>query len=206
MIPLSPFLFAMKWWDQMPWSSFYESWVLCQLFHSPLSPSSRGSLVPLHFPIRVVSSAYLRLLIFLLAMLVQVCDSFSSIFHMMYTEYKLNKQGDNIQPCHTPFPILNQSVFPYPVLTVVSWLAYRFHRRQVRWSGIPISKNFPQFVVIHTVKSLSLVNETEANVFLEILCFLYGPTNVCSFISGSSAPFETQAVHLKVPGSCIAEA
>ena len=37
---------AMKWWDQMPWSSFFESWVLSQLFHSPLSPSSRGSLVP----------------------------------------------------------------------------------------------------------------------------------------------------------------
>ena len=41
-------LFAMKWWDQMPWSSFFE-WVLSQLFHSPLSISSRGSLVPLSF-------------------------------------------------------------------------------------------------------------------------------------------------------------
>ena len=67
-------------------------------------------------------------------------------------------------------------------------------------------KNFPQFVVIHTVKNFSLVNETEADIFLEILCFLYGPTNVCSLISGSSAPFETQAVHLKVLGSCFAEA
>ena len=42
-------LFAMKWWDQMPWSSFSECWVLSQLFHSPLSLSSRGSLVLLHF-------------------------------------------------------------------------------------------------------------------------------------------------------------
>ena len=33
----------------MPWSSFFECWVLSQLFHSPLSPSLRGSLVPLHF-------------------------------------------------------------------------------------------------------------------------------------------------------------
>ena len=40
---------SMKWWDWMPWSSFFESWVLSQLFHSPLSPSSRGSLVSLHF-------------------------------------------------------------------------------------------------------------------------------------------------------------
>ena len=36
------------------------------------------------------------------------------------------------------FPNLNQSVVPRPVLTVASWLAYRFLRRQVRWSGIPI--------------------------------------------------------------------
>ena len=39
-------------------------------------------------------------------------------FHMMYSAYKLNKQGDNIQPSHTPFPILNQSVIPRLVLTV----------------------------------------------------------------------------------------
>ena len=44
-----PLLFAMKWWDQMPWSSVFECWVLSQLFHSSFSPSSRGSLVPLHF-------------------------------------------------------------------------------------------------------------------------------------------------------------
>ena len=52
--------------------------------------------------------------------------------------YKLNKQGDNIQPWCTPFPILNQSVVPCAVLTVASWPPYRFLRRQVRWSGIPI--------------------------------------------------------------------
>ena len=40
---LFPHLFAMKWWDQMPWSSFSECWVLSLLFHSPLSLSSRGS-------------------------------------------------------------------------------------------------------------------------------------------------------------------
>ena len=51
--------------------------------------------------IRVVSSAYLRLLIFLLAILIPACDSSSLAFHMMYSTYKLNKQGDNIQPWHT---------------------------------------------------------------------------------------------------------
>ena len=88
--------------------------------------------------IRVVSSAYLRLLVFLLAILISPCASSSLAFHMMYSAYKLNKQGDNIQPWHTPFPIWIQSVVPCPVLTVASWPAYRFLKRQVRWSGIPI--------------------------------------------------------------------
>ena len=133
-------------------------------------------------PIRVVSSVYLRLLIFLLENLIPACDSSSLAFHMMYSAwwwwwfshwvvssscdpmdcslpgssvhrilqarmewvaisfsrgssqprnwtcvsciagrffttwtrreapYKLNKQNDSVQPCHTPFPILNQSV------------------------------------------------------------------------------------------------
>ena len=89
--------------------------------------------------IRVVSSAYLRLLILLLAILIPVCASSSPVLLMMYSAYKLNKQGDNIQPWRSPFPVWNQSVVPCPVLTVASWLAYRFLKRQVRWSGIPIS-------------------------------------------------------------------
>ena len=89
--------------------------------------------------IRVVSCAYLRLLIFLLAILIPACASSSLAFHMMYSAYKLNKQSDNIQPWHTPFPVWNQSIVPCLVLTVASWSAYRFLRRQVRWSGIPIS-------------------------------------------------------------------
>ena len=48
--------------------------------------------------IRVVSSAYLRLLIFLLAILIPASNSPSPAFHMMYSAYKLNKQGDSIQP------------------------------------------------------------------------------------------------------------
>ena len=71
--------------------------------------------------IRVVSSAYLRLLICHSAILIPACASSSPIFRMVYSTYNLNKQGDNIQPCHTPFLIWNQSVVPYPVLTVASW-------------------------------------------------------------------------------------
>ena len=62
-----------------------------------------------------------------------------------------------------------------------------FRRRQVRWSGIFVSKNFLHFVVIHTVKDFSVVNEAEVDVFLEFSCFLYDPTDVGNLISGSSA-------------------
>ena len=78
--------------------------------------------------VRVVSSAYLRLLIFLWnqAILIPAYASYSPVFLMMYPAYKLNKQGDNIQPWRTPFPIWNQSVVLCSVLTVASWPAYRF--------------------------------------------------------------------------------
>ena len=59
--------------------------------------------------IRVVSSAYLRLLIFLPAILIPACASSSPAFLRMYSACKLNKQGDNIQPWRTPFPIWNQA-------------------------------------------------------------------------------------------------
>ena len=88
---------------------------------------------------RVLLSAYLRLLIFLLPILIPACASSSPAFLMMYSAYKLNKQGDNIQPWCTPFPIWNQTVVPCPVLTIASWPAHRFLRQQVRWSGIPIT-------------------------------------------------------------------
>ena len=47
-------------------------------------------------------------------------------------------------------------------------------------------KNFPQFVVIHTVKDLSVVNEAEVVDFLELSCFFYDPADVGNLISGSS--------------------
>ena len=70
--------------------------------------------------IMVVSSAYLRLLIFLPSILIPACASSSPAFLMMYSAYKLNKQGDNIQPWRTPFPIWNQSVVPCLGLTFAS--------------------------------------------------------------------------------------
>ena len=64
-----------------------------------------------------------------------------------------------------------------------------FLKRQVRWSGIHshLFQNSPQFLVIHTVKGFGIVNKAEADVFLELSCFLDDPTNVGNLINGSSA-------------------
>ena len=137
--------------------------------------------------IRVVSPAYLRLLIFLLAISIPACASSSLEFHMMYCACKLNKQSDNIQPWCTPFPIWSQSIVPCPVLNFASWPACRFLRRQVRWSGITISFRIFQFVVIHTVKGFGLVNKAKVDVFLELSCFFTYPTDLGNLICGSSA-------------------
>ena len=58
---------------------------------------------------------------------------------------------------------------------------------QVRWSGIPISLRISQFVVIHTVKGFSIVNEAEINVILEFSFFLYDPTSIVNLIAAFSA-------------------
>ena len=161
----------MKRWDWMPWSSLFECWVLNQLFTLPfhfhqeaLSSSSLSA-------IWVVPSAYQSSLIFYWQSWPQLVLHPTQRFSWS-TLHMLNEQGDNIQPWCTPFLIWNQSVVPCPVLTVACWPAYRFLRRKVRCSGIPISlKNFPQFVVIHTVKGFGVVNKAEEDVFLELSCF-----------------------------------
>ena len=124
----------------------------------------------------VVLSAYLRLLIFFLTILIPACTSSGLVFCMIFSAYNWNKQGNpvpwrskrlptpvlwprelhglyspwgcknnclfnlyaEVQPWCTPFPIWNQSVAQCQVLTVASWPAFRFLRRQIRWSGIPV--------------------------------------------------------------------
>ena len=129
--PLFPHLFPMKWWDRIPWSPFSECWALSQLFHSLLSLSSRGYLfftfchkggVICITEIIDISPRNLDS---------SLCFIQPSISHDAFC-IKLNKQGDNIQPWHTPFPIWNQSTVPCPVLTVSSWPAYRFLRRKTQ--------------------------------------------------------------------------
>ena len=83
--------------DQMPWSSFFECWILSQIFHFSSFTFIERLFSPfLLSSIRVVSSAYLQLLIFLLAILIPACASCSLTVLMMYSACKLNKQGDNI--------------------------------------------------------------------------------------------------------------
>ena len=92
--------------------------------------------------IRVVSSAYLRLL-FLLEVLIQLV--IHPAWHSAWcTPQKMvSKQDDNIQPWYTLFSILIQFVVPYLVLIIIFWPACSFPRRQIRWSVIHISsRNF----------------------------------------------------------------
>ena len=177
----------MKLWDWMPWYLFF--WMLS--FKPAFSLSSftfikRPFSYSLLSAIRVVSYAYLKLFIFL-PILIPACASFSPAFRMMYSAWKLNKQGDNIQPWPTPFPILNQSIVPCLVLIVASDLHTGFTEAgKVVWYS-HLFKNFPQFVVIYIVKGFSIVNEAKVDVFLEFSCFFCDPANVDNLISGSSA-------------------
>ena len=57
-------------------------------------------------------------------------------------------------------------------------------------------QNFPQFIVIHTVKGFDIVNKAEIDVFLELSCFFHDPADVGNLISGSSA-FSKPAEHLE---------
>ena len=65
-------------------------------------------------------------------------------------------------------------------------------------------KNFPQLVVIHTVKGFGIVNKAEVDVFLELSCFIYDTMDVGNLISGSSA-FSKSIVNMEILGSCTVE-
>ena len=115
-----------------------------------------------------MSSEYLKLMVFLPAILIPTCASSSLAFCVMYSAYKLNKQDENIQPWHTPFLIWNQSMVACPILTVAFWSAYRFLRRQVRWCGIPISlRTRDQIANIHWI--IKKAREFQKNISF---CFI----------------------------------
>ena len=68
-------------------------------------------------------------------------------------------------------------------------------------------ENFPQFVVIHTIKGFGIVNKAEIDVFLELCCFFIDPADVGNLISGSSAfPKTSLNIYLEVHSSRTVEA
>src|SRR5574341_1241651 len=91
---------------------------------------------------------------------------------------------------------------PKPLAVWITINCGKFFKRQVRWSGIPISFRIFQFIVIHIVKGFGLVNKAEIDVFLELSCFFHDPADVGNFIFGSSAFSKTSlniwkfAVHI----------
>ena len=126
-------------------------------------------------------------MIFIPAILILACVSSSPVFLILYSAYKLNKQGDKRQPWCTPFLIWNQSVVPCLVLTIASTcIQISQEAGKVVWYSY-LFQNFPQFVLIHTVKGFGIINNAEVDVFLEFCCFLDDPTDVGNLISGSSA-------------------
>ena len=121
-------------------------------FHQGLFSSSLSA-------IRVVLSTYLRLLIFLLAILIPACASSSLAFCMTYSAYKLNKQGDNIQPGYTPFPIWNQSLFHVQFQLLFPDLHTDFSGSRSGDLLFPSLKEFSTVYCIHTVKGFGIVNK-----------------------------------------------
>ena len=125
--------------------------------------------------ISVVSYAYLKLLIFLPTILIPACASSSPAFFMMYSAYKLNKQGDNIKPYRcTPFPIWNQSVVPCPVLTVASWLTYWFLRRQADGLIFPSLLRIFHSLLWSTQSKTLASQYSRSRCFLELFCTYQG--------------------------------
>ena len=114
-------------------------------------------------------------------------------FHMMYSAYKLNKQSDNIQPWCIPFPILNQSIDPGPVLAVAFWPECRFLKEagQVIWYS-HLFKDVPQFVAasqcLYHFASPPVMNENSCCfTFLSTLGIVivlnFGHSNRCVVVS-----------------------
>ena len=82
-----------------------------------------------------------------------------------------------MQPWHTPFPILNQSIIPCSNCCFLMHTQVSPETGRVVWY-FHLFKNFPQFVVICTVKDFSIVNEAKVDIFLELSCFFHDPADV----------------------------
>ena len=103
---------------------------------------------------------------------------------MMYSAYKLNKQGDYIQPCCS-FRNLEPVCcsMSSSICCLLTCIQISQEAGQVVWYS-HLFKNFPEFVVNHTVKGFGMVNKAKVDVFLVLSCFFDDPADL---ISGSSA-------------------
>ena len=125
----------------------------------------------------MVSSAYLRLLLlFLPAILILAWTSVSLAIYMMYSAYKLNTALTysflNFEPVH--FSMSGSNFFFLTCIQVFQ------EAGKVAWYS-HLYQNFPQFVLIHTVKGFSLVSEAEVDFFLEFPFFFYDPAELATW-------------------------
>ena len=100
-----------------------------------------------------------------------------SVQRFSYSAYKLNKQISRV------------TIYSLDILLSRFGTSLLFHVQlyagQVVWYS-HLFKNFPQFVVIHTVKGFGIVNKAEVDAFLKLFCIFNDPTDVGNLISGSS--------------------
>ena len=158
----------MKWWDRMPYFCFLNiefKPVFSLSFHLHQEALSTAS---------VVSSAYLRLFIFLWEIL-------TPPFFMMYSAYKFKKSGDNIQPWHTLF-LFGNSFCPMSSYNRYFLTCFQIFQEagEVVWYS-HLLKSFPQSVVTHIVKGFGIINKAEIDVFLVLSSFFQWSSRCCQF-------------------------
>ena len=146
--------------------------------------------------VRVVSSAYLRLLVFLPAVLIPASASSSPVFLTMYSAYKLNKWW---QYSALTYSFLSLEPVCYSMSS--SNLLVDLHQisqeaGQVVWYS-HLLKNFPQFIMIHT--GFGIVSKA-VGVFLELSFFFYDPIDIDNLISDSSNFLNSPWTSLEVEG------
>ena len=127
-----------------------------------------------------MSFAYLSLLRFLPAIFIPACASSSPAFLMMYSAYILflMYSFSYLEPVCCSMSSSN--------CCLLTCIQISQEAGQVVWYS-HLFQNFPQFIVIHTVKGFGIVNKVEMDFFLELSCFFDDLADVSNLISGSSA-------------------
>jgi len=152
----------------------------------PLTPIKRLFSSSSHSAIRVVSFTYLRLFIFLAPILILACNSSSPASLMVYSVYRLNKQGDSRQPCSTLSRSWTTQLFHIEFCCFLTCIQVSQETGKMGWYS-HLSKSFLQFIMIHRVKGFSIIDEIEVDVLLKFPCFLYNPAKVGNLMSSYSS-------------------